>query len=288
MERISCIICDSDINLPFIKVSDRFSCKVFQVVKCECSFKYLSPRPKFNEMASYYENDKYEPHRTQIKSSFDSLYKWVQKHSLKWKYSHISQFIKTGSLLDIGGARGEFCSYYQSRGWQASLQDSSKKARSFAEKNKITTFASLPKIKNKQFNLITLWHSLEHIHEIEKLFSEIDRLIIENGVLVIAVPNQGAPERKWFKEEWAPWDAPRHLYHFNYEQLSVLLLKYGWSIQCSKVMLQDTPYNILLSLKSKSIIQITRGAFIFLYSVIRILIGGVKSSSSFMVICKKN
>ena len=288
METVNCIICDSDMNVPFIKVSDRFSSKVFQVVKCKCNFKYLSPRPEFNEMDSYYKNDNYEPHRTQIKSFFDTLYRWVQKYSLKWKYVHISHFIKTGSLLDIGGARGEFCSYYQSRGWEVSLQDSSNKARSSAEKNKITTFTSLPKIKNKQFNLITMWHSLEHIHEIKKLFSEIDRLIAANGVLVIAVPNQDAPEKKCFKEEWAPWDAPRHLYHFNYEQLSVLLLKYGWTVQCSKAMLQDTPYNILLSLKSKSIIQITRAAFIFIYSMIRILIGGVKSSSSFMVICKKN
>tara|TARA_B110000467_G_scaffold14473_1_gene12474 strand:+ start:1014 stop:1880 length:867 start_codon:yes stop_codon:yes gene_type:complete len=288
METVNCIICDSDMNVPFIKISDRFSSKVFQVVKCKCNFKYLSPRPEFSEMDSYYKNDNYEPHRAQIKSFFDTLYRWVQKYSLKWKYAHISKFIKSGSLLDIGGGGGEFCSYYQSKGWEVSLQDSNKKARSSAESNSITTFASLSKIKNKQFDLITLWHSLEHIHEIKKLFTEINKLINTDGLLVIAVPNQGAPERKWFKGQWAPWDAPRHLYHFNYEQLSILLLKYGWTVQYSKTMLQDTPYNILLSLKSKSVMQMTRAAFILIYSMIRILIGGVKSSSSFMVICQKN
>ncbi len=287
MEKVNCIICDSNTNSPSIKVSDRFGCESFQIVKCECEFKYLTPRPEFNEIASYYEYDNYDPHRAQKKSIFDNVYSWVRGKALKWKYAHISKFIRSGNLLDIGGGGGEFCSYCQSKGWQVSLQDNSEKARLLAKKNNISTYTELAEVESQEFDLITMWHSLEHIHAIDPLFVDIDRLISDDGILVIAVPNVNAPERKWLGVNWAPWDAPRHLYHFNYEQLSKLLLKYGWEIQYSKTMLQDTPYNILLSLKSNSPLQLIFGGFLLLYSLIKAVIGGVNSASSFMVICKK-
>ncbi|MBC8310981.1 MAG: class I SAM-dependent methyltransferase [Candidatus Marinimicrobia bacterium] len=274
-------------NSPYIEVLDRFSGKPFQIVKCECDFRYLSPRPEYKDISSYYENESYDPHRPENKSIFQNIYGWVQKIALKWKFKHISKFIRSGSLLDIGGGGGKFCSYFQSKEWQVSLQDNSEKARFLAEKNNIETYASLSEIQNQRFNLITMWHSLEHIHAIDHLFQDVNRLISEDGVLVVAVPNVNAPERDWLGKEWAPWDAPRHLYHFSYEELSKLLRKYGWEIQYSKTMLQDTPYNILLSLKTKSLFQLIGGGFVLLYSLIKILIGGVNSSSSFMVICKK-
>jgi len=132
-----------------------------------------------------------------------------------------------------------------------------------------------------------MWHSLEHIHNIKLLFSTIHSLMAKDGILVIAVPNINAPERKFFKDNWAPWDAPRHLYHFNYSQLDRLLKKNGWKIEQTKTIFQDTPYNILLSLKSNSPLQLILGGFILLYSLIKAVIGGVNSSSSFMVICKR-
>ena len=287
MEKVNCIICDSNASSPSIKVSDRFTGEWFQIVKCGCGFKFLSPRPKYKEIASYYEDASYDPHRSQNMSTFDRIYSWVQVKALKWKFRHISRFISNGKLLDVGGGGGHFCSYFQSRGWQASLQDNSEKARLLAQKNNISAYAELAELESQKFNLITMWHSLEHIHGIDQLFIDIDRLISEDGILVIAVPNVNAPERKILGINWAPWDAPRHLYHFDYNQLSKLLLKHGWEIQLSKTMLQDTPYNILLSLKSNSPIQLIFGGFLLLYSIIKAVIGSINSASSFMVICKK-
>ena len=287
MEKVNCIICDSNTNSPSIKVSDRFSGESFQIVKCGCGFKFLSPRPEHKEIHSYYEEDSYDPHRSQDKSTFDKMYNWVQVKAFKWKFGHISRFITNGNLLDVGGGGGEFCSYCQSKGWQVSLQDNSEKARLLAKKNNISTYTELAEVENHEFDLISMWHSLEHIHAIDPLFVDIDRLMSDDGILVIAVPNVNAPEREWLGVNWVPWDAPRHLYHFNYEQLSKLLLKYGWEIQYSKTMLQDTPYNILLSLKSNSPLQLIFGGFLLLYSLIKAVIGGVNSASSFMVICKK-
>jgi 2-polyprenyl-3-methyl-5-hydroxy-6-metoxy-1,4-benzoquinol methylase len=287
MESKNCIICGSDKKEPYLQATDRFGGEAFKIVKCECDFTYLSPRPSLNEIYAYYENDKYEPHQSQKKSYFDNVYGWVQGKALKWKYKLITRFVPSGNLLDIGGGSGSFCTYFQSKGWTVSLQDSSVKACNIARKNNISTHESLLDISNQKFNLITMWHSLEHIHDIELLFSNIHNLAAKDGILVIAVPNINAPERKFFKDNWAPWDAPRHLYHFSYSQLGKLLIKHGWEIEQTKSMLQDTPYNILLSLKSNSPLQLIIGGFILLYSLIKAVIGGVNSSSSFMVICKR-
>ena len=287
MENTNCIICGLNENKPYLQVTDRFGGEVFQIVKCECNFTYLSPRPVLIEISSYYDDESYDPHRDERKTIFDRTYVWVQGKALKWKYKHIIKFMTQGNLLDIGGGSGEFCSYFKSKGWAVALQDSSEKARSIATGNNISTHESLSDIKDEKFDLITMWHSLEHIHEIEFLFSTINALATNDGILVIAVPNVNAPERFFFNECWAPWDAPRHLYHFTHRQLDKLLSKHGWKIENAKIMFQDTPYNILLSLKSNSPFQLIYGGFILLYSLIKAAIGGVQSSSSFMVICKR-
>ena len=287
METPLCIICGSNMSTPFIQITDRFGDESFQIVNCECGFKYLSPRPELNEISSYYEDGNYDPHRTYNKSFFEKVYGWVQKKALKWKFTHISKFVTSGSLLDIGGGSGEFCAYFKSKGWTTVLQDSSEKARKNANSADITAYGLLSDINNEKFNLITMWHSLEHIHNISDLFANIDRLINVDGTLVVAVPNANAPERFFLKENWAPWDAPRHLYHFSFCQIDRLLLKHGWKIQSSKTMVQDTPYNILLSLKSNSPLQLIFGGFILLYSLIKSAVFGVSSSSSFMLICKR-
>jgi 2-polyprenyl-3-methyl-5-hydroxy-6-metoxy-1,4-benzoquinol methylase len=287
MEYLYCIICGSNENKPFMQVTDRFGDESFQIVQCKCGFMYLSPRPSLNEIYAYYENDDYDPHRSQKVSHFDSIYRWVQEKAFKWKYRNITKFITQGNLLDIGGGSGAFCSYFKSKGWAVSLQDSSDKARGIASGINISTHKSISNINDETFDLITMWHSLEHIHDIELLFSTINTLTAKDSILVIAVPNINAPERKFFKECWAPWDAPRHLYHFSYGQLNNLLAKHGWKIENVKTMFQDTPYNILLSLKSNSPFQLIFGGFILLYTLIKATIGGVDSSSSFMVICKR-
>ena len=288
MERVDCIICDSNMSTPFIKVSDRFGSESFQIVECECGFKYLSPRPKSENISIYYDDENYDPHRKHKYSLYHIIYSWVQDRAIKWKYYKISKFTNIGKLLDIGGGGGEFCSYLKKCGWQVSLQDNSARARKLSLDNGVDCLKNLNDIKKEQFDLITMWHSIEHIHGIDSLFKSLDKLIAVDGTLVVAVPNFNAPERKWYNEDWAPWDAPRHLYHFNYEQLIILLEKYGWKVKSSNKMIQDTPYNILLSMKSRSIFQCFNALFIFIYSIIKIAFGSTSSSSSFMLICKKN
>ena len=108
---------------------------------------------------------------------------------------------------------------------------------------------------DNRFDVITLWHSLEHIHDIPDLYNLINRLLHQDGILLIAVPNIIAPEIIFFNKKWAPFDAPRHLYHFQLKTLNELCSKYKFKIVRKYSLFQDTPYNILLSITKNNPLQ---------------------------------
>jgi predicted SAM-dependent methyltransferase len=139
----------------------------------------------------------------------------------------------------------------------------------------------------EHFNVITLWHSLEHIHNIEELFSNLNRMLTIDGILLIAVPNLRAPENTFYGTNWAPFDAPRHLYHFQLETLDNLMKMSNFKIVRKYSLFQDTPYNILLSMENFTPFQFIKGIFVLCYSIIVTLLNGPDQSSSLLVICKK-
>jgi len=290
METISCIICGSDKSEPYIQVSDRLQKDdiIFQLVKCECCFVYLNPRPDETEISKYYTSEEYAPHLEKTTNFTDKCYKFVQMFTLRWKHRKISVFKKKGKLLDIGGGQGEFCRYMQNNGWNVLLQDNTSQVLKNADNSGIPTITSINDIDStEKFDVITMWHSLEHIHKIHDTAKKIRNHLEKDGILLIAVPNVDALEQKYFNESWAPFDAPRHLYHFSPSSLKWFLGKFGVKIEKEIPMFQDTPYNILLSLKSKNIFQLARAGIIWLISSMKTLTKGINHSSSFLVICKK-
>lgn len=270
-----------------MQIKDRLGDSFFQLSKCACGFVFLSPRPTLETIGEYYTHSSYDPHKAKRNSVFDYVYSLVQSLALKWKFNILQKYtkgIRSPKLLDIGGGQGEFCSYFHNQGWQVHLQDS----HSNVNERKYPVYDSLSQIEEQQFDIITMWHSLEHIHNIDALFKQINKLLKPNGHLIIAVPNRHAIERPFFGHKWAPWDAPRHLFHFNYLDIELLLRQKGFKIKSSKSMLQDTPYNILLSLDGGIIRKILRGTFILMYSYFGIFLNGIQSSSSFLVVCSKD
>ena len=132
-----------------------------------------------------------------------------------------------------------------------------------------------------------MWHVLEHIHELDKIFEFIKMKLNKNGILVLAVPNHNAIERKYFKEKWAPYDAPRHLYHFDDSSLTKLLNKYNFKIVRKNTLIHDSFYNILLSFSSLNFINIIKLVIIGLNCFINTVFFGIKKSSTIMVTCEK-
>ena len=285
MELINCPICDGSEFQNFIKVKDRFSLSEiedFQLVKCNCSFIFLNPRPNSDEISNFYTNTDYDPHKKRNFSFYDLIYKLVQKVALKIKHGRIIKFKNKGELLDIGGGQGEFAIYMQNNGFSSTLQDN------FSNyKGSLKFYSNIDKIKNKFFDVISMWHVLEHVHDLENLFNSINKLLNKNGIFVIAVPNHDALERKYFHDKWTPYDAPRHLYHFDMFSLESLLNKNGFEISKKYSMIQDSFYNILLSIHKKSIFSLIKGIYVSVLTIFNMLINGRKNASTIMVICKK-
>ena len=287
MESVPCIICGSNSHKPFASITDRLnnqSSEVFQLVKCQCEFIYLSPRPSIDQIQSYYDNSNYQPH-SRTNSLFNFGYKLVQRFTLKWKYNKILPLKRSGTLLDIGGGQGEFCNYMQNKKWNTTLLEPN---YSDVKINNFKTITSLDELKNNdKFDIITLWHSLEHIHNVDALLLKLHSYLSDDGYLIIAVPNVNAIDRKYYGHNWAPFDAPRHLYHFSPKTLTELLENYKFQLISQYSMLQDTPYNVILSEKKKTIFTLFRLGYFAVTFLFKIMKRGVDISSSFMVICKK-
>ena len=291
MENIHCIICEKSNSVPFIKLSDRLThnAQTFQLVKCECNFVFLNPRPDSKQISSYYQSAKYDPHNTINKDMWIKMYRFIQQLTMRWKYNKIVSIKPSGRVLDIGGGNGEFALFMASKGWDVVFHDTiSEVVYSNIDKN-FESVKDLHILKDGQkFDVITLWHSLEHIHDVPELYNQINRLLNNDGILLIAVPNLSAPEKTFYGKKWVPFDAPRHLYHFQIESLKDLCNKYKFKIIRKYSLYQDTPYNILLSISNNSPFQIFKGILVFVYSIFRTIISGPHYSSSFVVICKKS
>ena len=291
MEKINCIICDNNKTVPFIKLHDRLSQnqETFQLVKCECGFVFLSPRPDSGEISVYYQYSEYDPHTSGTDNSRNKIYQLVQRFTMQWKQQKITSFYRSGKLLDIGGGKGEFAAYMASRGWDVVCQDRLTDKLNMNTSREIKSVVDLTKIEDEGcFDVITLWHSLEHIHDISKLYFHINRLLSKDGILLIAVPNLQAPERSFYSNKWAAFDAPRHLYHFHAGSLMELCNKYKFTVLRKFSLFQDTPYNILLSMLKFNPVHIIKGILIFIYSFIITLLRGPDYSSSILIICRKS
>jgi len=282
MEKIKCIICSSDSNLLYTQVSDRFNEEEsFNIVQCNCGFVYLNPRPDIKEIESYYNNQHYIPHRSQNFNFFNIIYRFFQKFIFYWKYNKINSYIHNPSinLLDIGPGNGSFLDY-------------------LSKKINVNIFINEPFVKLNypslnigdntpvKCEIISMWHSLEHIHNIESIFTLIDNKLTDDGTLIIAVPNIDAYERKFFKSDWIAYDSPRHLYHFSCDTLTHLLNKYNFTIIKKHSMIQDSIFNILGSGKSNKFFRLIKSLFYIPITLLYIFLNK-NLSSSLLYICKR-
>ena len=290
MENTHCIICSRKDASPFITLNDRLnkSSKKFYLFQCTCGFIYLNPRPSSREINHYYQSEAYDPFRDSSNGIWNKVYQHVQKLSLSWKYKIIRRYIQGGRILDIGGGKGKFAKYiHEKEGWDVTLQDS---FFDFEKRESSISFVKALSDLNRstKFDVITLWHSLEHIHNIKYLFESLHNLLEDSGLLMIAVPNMNAPERSFYKHNWAPYDAPRHLYHFNLDRLNALCRKNGYDIIQKYSLFQDMPYNVLLSMPSYSPLQLIKATFVICYSFLYTLCAGPEFSSSLLIVCRKS
>ncbi len=210
------------------------------------------PRPKTEDLPSYYESQEYISHTDSKKGLMSFLYQMVKKYSLRKKVALIRRRNSgIGELLDIGAGTGDFLSAAKNKGWTVSGSEPNESAREIALEKGIELKNSIDDFQGKQFDVITLWHVLEHIPDLEDSLQKIQTLLKPNGILIVAVPNFNSLDAQYYKSHWAAFDVPRHLWHFSQTSMRKLISPDLELIE-TKPMVFDSFYVSLLSEKHRS------------------------------------
>ena len=176
------------------------------------------PRPSKDKIGDYYKSEEYYSHQENKKGFIPKVYEKVKKKNLKHKYALATKGLSVGKMLDIGCGVGDFLHTAETHGWQCIGIEPSEEAKAIAKqrtKAEIIQSQELESMPDASFDVITMWHVLEHVDNLKWQVEQLQRLIKPQGRIVIALPNYKSYDGQYYKEHWAAYDVPRHLSHFN-------------------------------------------------------------------------
>lgn len=254
-----CPVCGSAGISKVFKVKDNTaSQEYFEIYHCSnCQVRFTQNPPSEASIGDYYKSENYISHTDTSKGVINRLYQTVRNISLNQKRNLIEKTtgLAKGNLLDVGSGTGYFASTMKKAGWNVTGLEPDEGARKVAEQAHsldllpVTELFDLP---TNNFDAITLWHVLEHVHDVKKYVSAFKKLLNGNGKLFIAVPNYTSYDAKSYGSDWAGYDVPRHLYHFTPKTMQWLMKNEGLKIIDIKPMWFDSFYVSLLSSKYKN------------------------------------
>lgn len=278
----NCPICNSTNNTNSMNVVDHMITKEeFTIQKClDCDFHFTNPRPTEEINGEYYKSENYISHSSSNKGIINKLYNVVRNYTLKRKRRIIENLTNERNLLDIGCGTGHFLNECKQNDWNISGLEPDEDARNFTKKHfnfSTEPIENLYSKKEKSFDVVTMWHVLEHVYHLQKDVSQIVSLIKENGYFVIAVPNRESFDANYYKNYWAAYDVPRHLYHFSENNIVELMQQYDLQHIKTLPMKFDSFYVSMLSEKYKKG-SIVKAFWIGLLSNLKAKNGGGYSS----------
>ena len=291
-----CLCCGS---VAFSKV---FTCtdftvttEQFEVWQCNtCTFRFTQNAPAETYIAPYYQSAQYVSHSDTNKGIINKLYHLVRSFTLKTKRRLLikSTRLKKGDLLDVGAGTGAFANTMKNAGWNVTGLEPDEVAREKAESNYGLTLGELSNLAHlspASYDAITLWHVLEHVHDLHGYLGKFYEILKPGGKLVVAVPNYTSYDAQFYKEKWAAYDVPRHLYHFSPKSMAILLKKKNFTLEKIKPMWFDSFYVSMLSEKNKKgYTNLLRAFWIGMVSNLKAGLSGKRSSSVIYIISKKN
>ena len=249
----NCPACGSNNYIKVLTIEDYLvSRETFKIMECnDCSMRFTSPMPDSKEIVNYYESDDYISHTGKSNSIINQIYNIVQYFTLWSKKKKVINFSqkKSGSLLDIGCGAGKFLKIMKQSGWNINGVEVNAGARKLAELNTNSVILNQTEFfnSNQKYDVITLWHSLEHLNMLTRYLDHISISLNANGVVMIAVPNYQSLDAEYYKQDWAAYDVPRHIYHFSPEAMVKLMEKFNFKLIQSKQLPFDPFYVALLS-----------------------------------------
>lgn len=247
-----CPVCSGRALAPYLETKDFFySQEAFTLSQCDkCSFVFTNPIPSV--LSKYYETPDYLSHNSENKGVLGVIYSLIRKANIKRKYRLLSSYVSNGSLLDIGCGTGELLHFFAKKGWKTSGVEPNTSARKFAIKNynlNVLDEDGLDILQSEYYDIISMWHVLEHVPDLHGRLSQVDRLLKKGGTLVVALPNLASPDSKKYLKYWSALDVPRHLYHFTQTTFNHLISKHNMKIINAVPMKFDSYYVSLLSEK---------------------------------------
>ena len=211
------------------------------------------PQPTLDKLGSYYEFEDYISHTDGKRTLFEKMYHFIKRKAIRDKVSLINshQPLK-GRILDIGAGTGDFLLECKNQNWEILGIEPNDKAKGIAVGKGIKFGDTIEKLESNSFDVITMWHVLEHVPDVEHQVAELKRLLKPSGTIIIAVPNFKSYDANHYKEFWAAYDVPRHLWHFSKTAIEKIFDKQNMNLEDIKPMWFDSFYVSLLSEKYKS------------------------------------
>ena len=280
----TCPWCGKPSENRFLRLKDYFlSQEEFDIFECpNCGLLFTEPRPEPSEIGKYYLSDEYYSHQQNKSGFIPRLYEWVKTFNLRNKVKMAIGEKDTGKLLDIGCGVGDFLCQVQKHKWDVCGIEPSEDAKNIAETRlgfRPLSPSDYSKLEDASFDVITLWHVLEHVDDLHFQTSEILRLLKPGGRLIIALPNYQSFDCQYFKDKWAAWDVPRHLNHFSPKTLQNLIVSLGFNHLDTKKLVWDAYYISFLSERyAGQSLPLVRGAWIGFRSNLKAHRSGMYSS----------
>ena len=253
-----CPVCNSRNILKVLTAEDfTASHEKFEIWECEdCKVRFTQDVPDMDGIGQYYKADAYISHTDTNKGFVNRMYHYVRSVTMKQKKSFVEKAtgLKAGSFLDIGAGTGAFADIMQKAGWQVTGLEPDETARGNAQRLHGLTFgpsSDLFSLEENSFDAVTMWHVMEHVHDLHGYWKRVSRILKDTGVFIVAVPNYTCYDAQYYGAYWAAWDVPRHLYHFSPWSMDVLAKQYGFEITRHIPMVFDSYYVSMLSEKYK-------------------------------------
>ena len=290
-----CPACGSSVIQSALSAVDKtVTHETFSIFHCtDCTLRFTQDIPDFSSIGKYYQSNDYISHSDSKEGIINRLYHYVRNFTLVQKFKLILHVtgIGTGNLLDIGAGTGAFANTMKQKGWRVTGLEPDFTARTQAENIyglTLDTPELIDTLTNHSFDVITLWHVLEHVHDLNGYWNHFNRLLHNNGKLVIAVPNYTSSDAQFYKANWAAYDVPRHLYHFSPASMVKLAAKYGFKLKKIAPMWFDSFYvSMLSSAFKKNRTNLVSAFCIGLWSNV-ITLFNAKKCSSIIYILERN
>ncbi len=287
----NCPWCDSEKTQMHLWVKDLFlTQEPFEIYEClKCGLLFTEPRPDVNSIGKYYQSEEYYSHQENKNGFIPKIYESVKRVNLRHKRKLATKGLKVGTMLEIGCGVGDFLHEMEQKGWNCTGIEPSKEAKAIAKnrvKANILNPDELASLEDESFDLITMWHVLEHVDNLKEEVTHLQRLLKKGGRLVLALPNYKSADAEFYREYWAAYDVPRHLNHFCRESINNIFKNTKLKLKKTDKLVWDAYYISYMSEKYKNhTLPLLKGALRGLISNCKAQKSGEWSSLVYVLEC---